>query len=261
MRRYLVLFAFALSLFLTAYAHPGRTDSNGGHYDRSDGTYHYHHGYPAHRHTNGLCPYNFDDKTGETSGESGTNRTKGKTREHTLADSVGRALVGIFGVGAVGLVCFGIKAHLDYKNEERRKAEEQQKSMEEKRRQQEIERRRLVELYSANDIETIAGVPHMYIIGADGLPEEREKEEGEVYGKTLEVYINDGSSSYSYHRKGCRFAKRMVNILDPKYDCCSRNACGVCRPMDPPKINWFKKYLEAETKCAELGIQPKHRGK
>lgn len=38
-------------------AHSGRTDAQGGHYDRSTGEYHYHHGYPAHQHPNGVCPY------------------------------------------------------------------------------------------------------------------------------------------------------------------------------------------------------------
>lgn len=46
-----------LSLPLSVMAHPGRTDSNGGHYDRSTGEYHYHHGYSAHQHKNGVCPY------------------------------------------------------------------------------------------------------------------------------------------------------------------------------------------------------------
>ena len=41
-------------------AHSGGTDSNGGHYDRSTGEYHYHHGYPAHQHINGVCPYEDD---------------------------------------------------------------------------------------------------------------------------------------------------------------------------------------------------------
>lgn len=50
------------------YAHPGSTDSSGGHYDRSTGEYHYHHGYPAHSHRDtdgdGLrdCPYDFSMK-------------------------------------------------------------------------------------------------------------------------------------------------------------------------------------------------------
>jgi len=46
-----------------AYAHSGGTDANGGHYDRSTGEYHYHHGYPAHSHAGGRCPYDYKDKT------------------------------------------------------------------------------------------------------------------------------------------------------------------------------------------------------
>lgn len=39
------------------FAHGGGTDSDGGHYDRSTGEYHYHHGYSAHQHPGGECPY------------------------------------------------------------------------------------------------------------------------------------------------------------------------------------------------------------
>ncbi len=46
-----------------AFAHSGRTDSKGGHYDRSTGEYHYHHGYKAHQHENGVCPYDYKDAT------------------------------------------------------------------------------------------------------------------------------------------------------------------------------------------------------
>ncbi len=46
---------------LTASAHSGRTDANGGHHDYKNksglGSYHYHHGYPAHLHEGGICPY------------------------------------------------------------------------------------------------------------------------------------------------------------------------------------------------------------
>ena len=50
-------------------AHPGRTDAEGGHYDRSTGEYHYHHGYPAHQHRDldgdGVadCPYTWKEQT------------------------------------------------------------------------------------------------------------------------------------------------------------------------------------------------------
>ena len=51
-----------MTISFTAWGHPGRTDSSGGHYDRSTGEYHYHHGYPAHQHPGGVCPYDIEDK-------------------------------------------------------------------------------------------------------------------------------------------------------------------------------------------------------
>lgn len=47
----------AILLCTVSYAHSGRTDANGGHYNRSTGEYHYHHGYSAHQHPGGVCPY------------------------------------------------------------------------------------------------------------------------------------------------------------------------------------------------------------
>ena len=71
MKRGKFLFFTTLLLFLlliiAVSAHPGRTDGAGGHTDHSTGEYHYHHGYPAHQHTNGECPYDFDDKTNHSS--------------------------------------------------------------------------------------------------------------------------------------------------------------------------------------------------
>lgn len=75
MRKRLLAFllAFLLLLSPTVLAHSGKTDANGGHYDRSTGEYHYHHGYPAHQHYDmdgdGIidCPYAFDDQTDHSS--------------------------------------------------------------------------------------------------------------------------------------------------------------------------------------------------
>ena len=61
MKKQLLLFIIATVIVTClgsiSSAHSGRTDASGGHYDRSTGLYHYHHGYPAHRHINGICPY------------------------------------------------------------------------------------------------------------------------------------------------------------------------------------------------------------
>lgn len=74
-------------LLITAEAHQGRTDASGGHHDYKNksglGSYHYHcGGYPAHLHTNGVCPYagggstSNHNSTGSTaSGTSGYNTT------------------------------------------------------------------------------------------------------------------------------------------------------------------------------------------
>lgn len=75
MRKRLLAFLLAFLLLLSpnVLAHSGKTDANGGHYDRSTGEYHYHHGYPAHQHYDmdgdGVadCPYDFDDKTDHSS--------------------------------------------------------------------------------------------------------------------------------------------------------------------------------------------------
>lgn len=75
------LLVMALILSFCAFAHSGRTDSKGGHTDHSTGEYHYHHGYSAHQHTNGVCPYDFKNKTGANSGYSNSSEDKGMTLE------------------------------------------------------------------------------------------------------------------------------------------------------------------------------------
>ena len=72
-RIFIVVIFFIFLLSLTTYAHGGKTDSAGGHYNRSTGEYHYHHGYPAHDHYDmdgdgdNDCPYNFKETTNTTS--------------------------------------------------------------------------------------------------------------------------------------------------------------------------------------------------
>lgn len=74
MRKRALFFIIVASLIIllpaSIFAHPGRTDSNGGHYNRSTGEYHYHHGYPEHQHKNGVCPY--EEKTNGTYSPSRT---------------------------------------------------------------------------------------------------------------------------------------------------------------------------------------------
>lgn len=61
-------------------AHPGRTDSSGGHHDNKNvsglGSYHYHcGGNPAHLHSGGVCPYGGSAATSDTSSSGGNTST------------------------------------------------------------------------------------------------------------------------------------------------------------------------------------------
>lgn len=72
MKKYIAALIILLMLPITVFAHSGRTDEIGGHWDGND--YHYHHGYPEHYHYDMDgdgdidCPYNFKDNTGSNSG-------------------------------------------------------------------------------------------------------------------------------------------------------------------------------------------------
>ena len=62
-KKIVLIICTAIIIPIITFAHSGRTDSAGGHYDSSTGEYHYHHGYPAHQHNpDGSCPYETSSK-------------------------------------------------------------------------------------------------------------------------------------------------------------------------------------------------------
>ncbi len=68
---------------ITAQAHSGRTDSQGGHRDNKNasglGSYHYHHGYSAHLHPNGVCTYDNNNVTSSTKTSAQTSNSSSIT--------------------------------------------------------------------------------------------------------------------------------------------------------------------------------------
>ena len=75
---------------IVSFAHGGRTDANGGHYNRSTGEYHYHHGYSAHSHYDidgdghEDCPFDLKDNTAKsekttTKSENSTTKSENST--------------------------------------------------------------------------------------------------------------------------------------------------------------------------------------
>ena len=90
MKKVFLILAVGVLLINSAFAHSGRTDSNGGHTNHSTGEYHYHHGQPAHQHPNGVCPYDYVDAAEHKSGSSSQSGSASPTQmqpEHSSAAS------------------------------------------------------------------------------------------------------------------------------------------------------------------------------
>lgn len=109
MKKYLISFCivifFIITLAIAVSAHSGGTDADGGHYNHSTGEYHYHHGFPAHSHSGG-CPYDYNDKTGSTSGSSSDNKTYNYEIEEdeTTAGDVIKKIFEVIGISALILI-------------------------------------------------------------------------------------------------------------------------------------------------------------
>lgn len=87
----IIIFIVLILSISKVYGHSGRTDTNGGHYNRSTGEYHYHHGYPAHQHYNGVCPYlsqNIDDKESQSSNIRFTGTEEEIKRKQEMYDRI-----------------------------------------------------------------------------------------------------------------------------------------------------------------------------
>ena len=86
----------SMSVFSSAFAHSGGTDSNGGHKDNKNksglGSYHYHcGGHPPHLHANGMCPYSAEYKQQQAATEENnrkqTTSTSNKKQQVNVAEN------------------------------------------------------------------------------------------------------------------------------------------------------------------------------
>ena len=87
-------------------AHSGRTDSQGGHHDRKNGGYHFHHGQRAHQHPGGVCELENFDRSNNQSDEN-------KINYDSSNDWVGYAVVGVVGLGIGYLIRYKSKAKMN----------------------------------------------------------------------------------------------------------------------------------------------------
>lgn len=89
----ILLIALSLvSIQISTYAHSGKTDSSGGHKDNKNksglGSYHYHcGGYPAHLHTNGVCPYSSSSSSNKSSASTSSSSKSSSSKSSSTSSS------------------------------------------------------------------------------------------------------------------------------------------------------------------------------
>lgn len=117
MRKAVFCFFLIITLCLVAFAHPGDIDARGGHRDNNNisglGSYHYHHGHPAHRHYNGVCEYSITPSAekGETSDsiEATAEPKQPATQAHQNPEIAIAVMCFIF---LIGLLCVSVVGKL-----------------------------------------------------------------------------------------------------------------------------------------------------
>ena len=228
------LFVTISASYSLACAHAGGTDANGGHYNRSTGSYHYHHGHPAHQHTNGNCPY------------------------ESLFPYLLLVLLPIV-VFLVWFLCSMISDSLPHNIID---------NLDRAIKNYKYARSHMNSCYKElEEIKRNAIIPDGYEIGKDGLPKEiyaknhkiNELEEpyiinlsNENWGDSITVYtVNDG---WKLHQKaeccGTPFVYKMnaYSFCNKRYSICKK--CAENYQM--PNMDWYVEYLKIssqEKKC------------
>lgn len=277
-KRYLIpILACVLLLFCctAAYAHPGATDANGGHYDHSTGEYHYHHGYPAHQHPDGRCPYNYDDRTGWNSGSSsGGSDSASRPNRRTAPpgyespkpvehQAPPRCLPVLLLLSIpVSLIAYKIIKHHVEEQQFRRSGRSRQMARELREQMNAIRRRKAAlrmqilskELLPINEV---VGAPPGAYIDEDGdphLPDPRHP------GVDLCV-VACNASSMVVHRPSCRYASLMptVNTQQDYFLGIHRamyHRCRICEP-DISKFPWVFDFQQMVSALGVLGLSPR----
>ena len=216
------------ALTITPTSHPGGTDGSGGHYDHSTGEYHYHHGFHAHQHPGGVCPYR--DKKPEYSTHSNTSKRKKSVSESSLSQSTPRengnslsdkgfiiTLLLIFSPHIIAGLC--ILTDVLFLRKQRKKKFEQ-------------ERTQIMAEFKGMSCRERAHVPHGVLFGPDFWPEK-------IGGVSYMVHVNFKTGKY--HTPQCRYSRGLP--VSNIFSLSRFSPCLVCNPMKQPAApKWLSDY-------------------
>jgi hypothetical protein len=234
----ILIFVILLSVY-PAFAHSGRTDSSGGHHVTATGDYHYHHGYPAHDHINGQCPYDFDDQTGANSGSGGSSTSNYNTTSSNRSDNnspfdiiLEHPFVFLFLIFIIGYI---IKTNINHAVEKRKFNKE---------------KAYYTDLYEGKTAHELANVPNYIKFDNEDLPIWID-DSGLKWGKKYTVYTT--RSGYCYHLKegccGARYVKHLFRVT--RLSRCSK--CAIDNAKNEFLPEWYWEYKKIK------GIKEKYK--
>lgn len=264
MKKILSVFLILLLFTISVSAHSGGTDANGGHYNRSTGEYHYHHGYPAHQHVNGVCPYDNDDKTDHhsTSGSSGGKSSGSVTQKVAANSTPPDSLIPRYWWVSLILICLFllklyVNSHRDNQELRRENSELTQKSAKEVARFV-YTQQTLQNLFNGKRLSELAPPPHPSdFVNSKGLP--CGPGPG-PWGTDYTVYLTSLKSPVFHGRQFCSTSYgHPVNITQVG----NRRPCAKCC-QSTPDLRWYYKQKQILTLCQEYGIdlspEPSNQG-
>lgn len=262
MKKWMLVLLSVFLVFTSASAHSGKTDANGGHYDHSTGEYHFHHGFPAHQHTDGVCPYDFEDQTGASSwkGSGGADKSKRpvpaqKESEKTEWEEIdtknddkklsagGKITLLAFGalflVYPAGLflwmVIQGIIASLGnlWGKQLPQPPKESQTSLDLPRpisnnpvlQEEDLRNAKLLE---GQSIWELAGVPDWAYFDQNDFPHSLS----DCLEGPDPFIVYAAKNGKCYHRPGCRLARNATPVNICMVQDLGKQPCKVCKPMD-----------------------------
>lgn len=248
-------------------AHSGGTDSKGGHYNHSTGEYHYHHGYPAHQHTGGVCPYDFDNETGQSNGSSGVNgNLNGKSSVSNITSNASFTFgqhsdisndddsVWLLFLIAVFVLSPVFSAIYDYRAKKKRNAEiaeaikatefaALQRSCKEKL---DRERAEFLRTYQGHRLSDVVPPPNVDDhIGPDGLP---CGDGAGRWGTDYTVYVTYRGKVYHRHPV-CGTACGTPTNITQAY---GLRPCSRCCKSTPPNLTWYYEQQRLLQKSQQL---------
>lgn len=277
--KWAVLVLAAVLCLGSASAHPGRTDANGGHHVTATGEYHYHHGYPAHQHPGGVCPYaeteeeksiqeRLDDTIKSGGGDSQAINTAEPEQEKAKNQTGGLIALGafvtiFFVLPLLSAIIEGISWYLE-KRKKRAEQEQQalpkpkppkpkpvqppMRTISKEERAHMIQADAYREMCGGRSIREMAGVPEDVYFDDWDRPNTLNRDPPD---DPFFVYV--AKNGESYHLRTCRLATAAspMNICQAMAE--GKQPCKLCRPME--KLPDFAvRYRELKRIQREYGV-------